>query len=187
MGSSQARDRTRVLCIGRWILNHCATREVPFCVFWYSPSIPQWSHPPQIFTTVIPSTWIILPALFPLTHNLSHYLFNIQLVYFFGFLNFIYFLYSRFLLVIYFILLVYICQSLSPNSSHHHHPPATFPPWCPYVCSLHLRLCFCPANRFNIQFCSELRLTSSRSLFLVFLNRSILLNLGSHIPCIFQL
>ena len=28
VGSSQTRDQTRVPCIGRWILNHCATREV---------------------------------------------------------------------------------------------------------------------------------------------------------------
>ena len=28
-GSSQTRARTRVLCIGRQILNHCATREAP--------------------------------------------------------------------------------------------------------------------------------------------------------------
>ena len=28
VGSSQTRDRTRVPCIGRRILNHCATREV---------------------------------------------------------------------------------------------------------------------------------------------------------------
>ena len=27
--SSQTRARTRVPCIGRWILNHCATREIP--------------------------------------------------------------------------------------------------------------------------------------------------------------
>ena len=33
------------------------------------------------------------------------------------------------------------CQSQSPNSSHHH-PSATFPPWCPYICSLHLCLLF---------------------------------------------
>ena len=33
MGSSQTRDRTRVPCVGRWILNHCATREVPlYCL-----------------------------------------------------------------------------------------------------------------------------------------------------------
>ena len=34
VGSSQTRARTRVPCIGRWILNHCATREVPRkCLF----------------------------------------------------------------------------------------------------------------------------------------------------------
>ena len=29
MGSSQTRAQTCVPCVGRWILNHCATREVP--------------------------------------------------------------------------------------------------------------------------------------------------------------
>ena len=29
VGSSRTRDRTRVPCTGRQILNHCATREVP--------------------------------------------------------------------------------------------------------------------------------------------------------------
>ena len=44
---------------------------------------------------------------------------------------------------------VYTCHSQSPNSSHHQpHPLAAFPPWCPYVCSLHLCLNFCSANRF---------------------------------------
>ena len=33
VGSSQTRARTRVPCIGRWILNHCATREVTRPVF----------------------------------------------------------------------------------------------------------------------------------------------------------
>ena len=68
------------------------------------------------------------------------------------------FLYSRSLLVINLFFFnpssilytsVYTCQSQSPNSSHHHpHPTAVFPPWCPYVCSLHLCLNFCPANQF---------------------------------------
>ena len=32
VGSSRTRARTRVPCIGRWILNHCATREaLPRC------------------------------------------------------------------------------------------------------------------------------------------------------------
>ena len=30
VGSSQTRARTRVPCIGRQILNHCATREAPY-------------------------------------------------------------------------------------------------------------------------------------------------------------
>ena len=33
MGSSQTRARTRVPCIGRQILNHCATREALGFVF----------------------------------------------------------------------------------------------------------------------------------------------------------
>ena len=33
MGSSLTRDRTHVPCIGRWILNHCATREVHGLIF----------------------------------------------------------------------------------------------------------------------------------------------------------
>ena len=34
VGSSQTRARTRVPCIGRQILNHCATREAPDYVFF---------------------------------------------------------------------------------------------------------------------------------------------------------
>ena len=57
-------------------------------------------------------------------------------------------LYSRFFIslsVLY--LVVYICQSQSPNSFQ---PP--FPPWYLYICSLHLCLYFCFANKiiFNI-------------------------------------
>ena len=33
MGSSQTRARTRVPCIGRQILNHCAIREAPATPF----------------------------------------------------------------------------------------------------------------------------------------------------------
>ena len=48
--------------------------------------------------------------------------------------NFIFYTAGSYQLSILYIL-VYTCQSQSPNASHHHHPPATFPPWCPYVCS----------------------------------------------------
>ena len=34
LGSSRTRARTRVPCIGRQILNHCATREAPVCVLY---------------------------------------------------------------------------------------------------------------------------------------------------------
>ena len=34
VGSSQTRARTRVPCIGRQILNHCATREAPHVAFY---------------------------------------------------------------------------------------------------------------------------------------------------------
>ena len=39
VGSSQTRARTRVPCISRQILNHCATREAPETLSFYAP---QW-------------------------------------------------------------------------------------------------------------------------------------------------
>ena len=58
----------------------------------------------------------------------------------------IYFLIFKFFLISH---QFYTRQPQSPNSAHHHpHPTAIFPPWCPYVCSLHLCLNFCPATRF---------------------------------------
>ena len=35
VGSSQTRARTRVPCISRQTLNHCATREAPICLFLF--------------------------------------------------------------------------------------------------------------------------------------------------------
>ena len=67
----------------------------------------------------------------------------------FFFLNFILFIYfySRFLLVINFIhISVYMSISIVKFIPPPH--PAAFPPWCPYICSLHLCLNFRPANRF---------------------------------------
>ena len=42
------------------------------------------------------------------------------------------------------------CLHVIPNHPIHHTPPTptAFPPWCPYICSLHLCLSFCPANWF---------------------------------------
>ena len=39
VGSSQTRARTRVPCIGRRILNHCATREAHSHCFWCLPPV----------------------------------------------------------------------------------------------------------------------------------------------------
>ena len=39
VGSSQTRARTRVPCIGRQILNHCATREAPATSFIWSDCV----------------------------------------------------------------------------------------------------------------------------------------------------
>ena len=51
VGSSRTRDRTRVSCIGRQILNHCATREVPSCTILYFHQqctiVPVFPHPHQ--------------------------------------------------------------------------------------------------------------------------------------------
>ena len=44
--------------------------------------------------------------------------------------------------ILYLILVVYICQSRYPNSSHF-----PFPPWYPCICSLCLCLCFCFVNK----------------------------------------
>ena len=69
---------------------------------------------------------------------LSFFLF--RCFYFYSeYLNFI-FLYSRFLLVTYFIhISVYMSIPISQFITSPPAPtPATFPPWCPYICSLHL-------------------------------------------------
>ena len=59
------------------------------------------------------------------------------------------FLYSRFLLVIYFIhIRVYMSIPISQFITPPPPLPAALPPWCPYICSLHLCLYFCPANQF---------------------------------------
>ena len=51
VGSSQTRARTRVPCIGRKILNRCATREAPKCNFKYT--LLGYSDKVQIFHSLI--------------------------------------------------------------------------------------------------------------------------------------
>ena len=72
VGSSQTRARTRVLCIGRQILNHCATREallIYFCTresvhFISRVTIATLGKTPSLFsqTTVIPPSLALLFA-----------------------------------------------------------------------------------------------------------------------------
>ena len=57
------------------------------------------------------------------------------------------FLYTRFLLVIYFIH-IHVSMSIPISQFIPLPPPPTFPSWCPYVCSLYLSLYFCLADRF---------------------------------------
>ena len=88
--------------------------------------------------------------LLPCSRSLFFFFFWLFLffLWFFEF-YFIYFFIQQVLISYLFYTYSCICQSQSPNSSHHHHPPpTTFPPWCPHICSLHLCLYFCPANRF---------------------------------------
>ena len=44
VGSSQTRARTRVPCIGRQILHHCATREAPIFVFLWKDLLDVKCH-----------------------------------------------------------------------------------------------------------------------------------------------
>ena len=102
VGSSRTRAQTRIPCIGRQILNHCTTREVAIQAFYY-------------FLNYL----IYCVCVYKYTY--------IFLAFFFEFLNFIYFLYSRFLLVIHLIRIslymsILISQFITPP------PPYHFPP-----------------------------------------------------------
>ena len=44
VGSSQTRARTHVPCIGRQILNHCATREAPGFLSWHNVEMLHYSN-----------------------------------------------------------------------------------------------------------------------------------------------
>ena len=62
---------------------------------------------------------------------------------------FIYFFIQQ--VLISYLFYTYYCIYVNPNFPVHPTTttlPATFPPWCPYVCALLLCLYFCPAYRF---------------------------------------
>ena len=66
VGSSQTRAQTRVPCIGRQILNHCATREAPKPSFYQAAfffnQVTPWAHAQNLFTPLSPSC---LPPMLP--------------------------------------------------------------------------------------------------------------------------
>ena len=73
---------------------------------------------------------------------------------FFLFLNYYYFLNFIFFMqqvLISYLFYTYECIYVNPNLPVIPPPPPpapSFPPWCPYVCSLHLCLYFCLGNQF---------------------------------------
>ena len=62
VGSSRSRAQTRVPCIGRQILNHCATREVPYvsvlnlCLISLTPTSLSYLLPPCLISYLDPSS-----------------------------------------------------------------------------------------------------------------------------------
>ena len=74
VGSSWTGARTRVPCIGRQILNHCATREALECMYifelWFSPGICPGvgllghSHVLLNCHLVLPTSWLLTEQFF---------------------------------------------------------------------------------------------------------------------------
>ena len=86
VGSSQTRARTRVPCIGRQTLNHCATREAPLLGFWLGL---QWIY--KSSWEELTSWWYWL-FLFRSTGYLSRYLISFIRVWeFFSYSSYTYF------------------------------------------------------------------------------------------------
>ena len=81
VGSSQTRARTRVPCIGRQILNHCATREALAICFTFGRVYmlmllslhPSFPLPPRILKSIL-NVYIFIPAL-PLGSSVPFFLF----------------------------------------------------------------------------------------------------------------
>ena len=105
------------------------------------------------------STFVIV-CLFNYRHS-SGMKYNIIVLLIFIFLMKIgqlFFLYSRFLLVIHFIhVSVYMSIPISQFIPPPPPPTPAFPPWCPYICSLHLRL-FLPCKPVHLYHFSRLHI-----------------------------
>ena len=77
VGSSRTRVQTRVRCIGRQILNHCTTREVPRCsdlkskFFPFYPPLWKIYRRPREYSVKVEVTWYELAAqMFVIDHHL---------------------------------------------------------------------------------------------------------------------
>ena len=81
VGSSQTRAQTRVPCIGRQTLNHCATREAPLWVLIFCPLSVMWFS--DIFSCVFLLSWW-----YPLKHNFLFVMWSNFIYFFFGCLCF---------------------------------------------------------------------------------------------------
>ena len=159
VGSSQTRPRTRFPGIGRQILNHCTTMEAPILIFAVQCHLSVDEVMASNILRLDPWFYGFSTQWYHKLHDLgqAHQLFQDFIIHIQKengniFLEFYLFIYlfsagSYYLSSLY--ILVYTCQSQSPNASHHHpQPPSTFSPQCPYIWSLHLCLYFCLANRF---------------------------------------
>ena len=140
VGSSRTRARTCVPCIGRRILNHCATREIPIYLFLFSFFWPYcmacrilalWpgiEPRPSAVKAQSPNHWTTREFPYILFYILFHYGLPQDIEY-------SSILYSRSSLFIH-----SICNSshLPIQNCHSTPPPAPLPPWQLQVCSLRL-------------------------------------------------
>ena len=64
VGSSQTRAQTRVPCIGRWILNHCAIKEAPLLNLLKSlPLSKLFWRLPHLWSLFSASQWVVSPSI----------------------------------------------------------------------------------------------------------------------------
>ena len=75
VGSSWTRDQSCVLCIGRQILYHSATREVPQVQFWFIPESWRkagYTHPHQrLYFPLFQALWGLFKKMYLVTSVLS--------------------------------------------------------------------------------------------------------------------
>ena len=75
VGSSQTRAQTHVPCIGRWILNHCATRETPIISLNKLSALFFFSSPSGTPICICWLSWWCLISPIGFLHSFSFFLF----------------------------------------------------------------------------------------------------------------